>query len=254
MIFAEALKKSLNEEKIEDITNRENERERNKGNTINKLSRSGRRITRKEEQVQRTALRIVSWFLDSEINSNESPYSIQNLCSFLYQKFDLKPGTWFKPSSVLSALQSIHKKSSQFTVPNLQIDVYLEGTIYVSQALKKVTGQNVNRASSILDLENMFEIVEEERDDINTSLHVSKSSNSRCDKENPESQCTDIDGANLKGDDNDIEHLLNKKWHSSLVLFVMTKIGLDKPNPEYMPFIKELLSYPESIGMIGKDL
>jgi len=49
----------------------------------------------------------------------------------------------------------------------------------------------------------------------------------------------------------EMEKLLNRKWTSSLMIVTLAKIGLDKPNPAYLPFIKELLSYPESVGMIG---
>lgn len=39
----------------------------------------------------------------------------------------------------------------------------------------------------------------------------------------------------------------NKK----VLIVVLTKIGLDQPNPEYFPFIKKYLSMPECVGMIG---
>lgn len=50
----------------------------------------------------------------------------------------------------------------------------------------------------------------------------------------------------------EMEELLDKEWSSSMMLVVLAKIGLDKPNPEYLPFIKKMLACEESIGMIGK--
>jgi len=52
-------------------------------------------------------------------------------------------------------------------------------------------------------------------------------------------------------DSNEIDKMLNKKWNNSVAITVLAKIGLDEPNPEYWPFMKDLLSYPEFMGMIG---
>jgi hypothetical protein len=52
----------------------------------------------------------------------------------------------------------------------------------------------------------------------------------------------------------DVADLLNRKWKGRLMITLLAKIGLDKPNPEYFDFIKDLLQMPQSIGMIGKIL
>jgi hypothetical protein len=51
--------------------------------------------------------RIVSWFLDTEIDAHKAPYSIQNLSKYIYEKFEYKPGTWLKPSAVLMGMDYI---------------------------------------------------------------------------------------------------------------------------------------------------
>lgn len=47
------------------------------------------------------------------------------------------------------------------------------------------------------------------------------------------------------------EAMKKSNWSKSIFLVVQAQIGLDKVNPVYIPCIKELLSYPESVGMIG---
>mmetsp|Transcript_16385 Transcript_16385/g.14079 ORF Transcript_16385/g.14079 Transcript_16385/m.14079 type:complete len:86 (-) Transcript_16385:487-744(-) len=49
----------------------------------------------------------------------------------------------------------------------------------------------------------------------------------------------------------DMDNMISKKWKSSMMIVVLAKLGLDHPNPEYLPFIKKLLTIEESIGMIG---
>ena len=41
--------------------------------------------------------------------------------------------------------------------------------------------------------------------------------------------------------------------HKNVLIVVLTKIGLDQPNPDYFPFIKEYLDMPECVGMIGNE-
>ena len=47
---------------------------------------------------------------------------------------------------------------------------------------------------------------------------------------------------------------MKSAWSQSIFFVVLVKVGLDEINAEYIPCIKELLTYPESVGMIGKFL
>lgn len=244
MMLGESLRKILNEESLEEL-NKENAK---KYYSQNKLDRRPNRPSRSDDKQRerRNTKKVISWFLDCEVNPALAPYSIQNICSTLYQKFNLKPGNWFKASSVLFSFQNIHEIYANYTIPNIKMEVFPEGTVYISQALKKVTTPNVNTNASLLDFEKGFEVVEEDEDDLDFASSLKISENG------------DVDNSTLKQksndktiNNNDIENLMKLKWHSSLLIFVMAKTGLDKPNPEYIPFIKELLAYPESIGMIG---
>lgn len=251
MAFAESLRKCMKDDRGHEV-HRDHERLQTGLKSRNLESKRASRHSSKREEyikIERNVVKTISWFLDCEVDPTISPYSIQNLCSFLYQRYNLKPGTWFKPSAVLGAIQAMHDKYKQHTIPNLEIEIFQEGTVYISQILKKVVSTSINNSSSNLDLEKAFEVIEEEEDlsfdfeDAHIKEHINKSLTQ---SQNCEASITE--------EGFDIEKLLSMKWHSSLVLFVMTKIGLDKPNPEYLPFIKELLTYPESIGLIGKTL
>lgn len=45
---------------------------------------------------------------------------------------------------------------------------------------------------------------------------------------------------------------MKSAWSRSIFFVLLAKVGLDEINSEYTPCIKELLSYPESVGMIGE--
>ena len=131
MMFAECLKKSIDIESI-----------KKKYKLDSKLKPWNNGVG--ESQVSAKKLRncidhqIVSWFLDCQANPKLAPYSIQKISSHIYENSNIRPGNWLKPSTVMYAFQSIHESLSSNTVPNLQLEIYLEGTIYINQAVKKV--------------------------------------------------------------------------------------------------------------------
>ena len=201
--------------------------------------------------------KILEWFLDSEVTPNLAPYSIQTISNCIYEKFQTLPGVWLKPSMVLFALQKIHKKFNKNTLPDLDMEIYLEGTIYLSQAIKKMTSmksledeKSNGNNESIQDSD--FEVIEEDE-----VMKISGKKLMKCSTKikGTELRKSSSDGhafeSSLFDDSKDPEKLLRMKWKKSLVVYVLAKIGLEKPNDEYVPFIKEMLSYPESVGMIG---
>ena len=214
-----------------------------------------------ENDMENLNYKIISWFLDSEIDPTIAPFSIQTLSVYLQERFKLKPGIWLKPSSVLFVLQEIQQDLGRSLVPNLQMEVYLESTIYVVEALKKVTYIDSSSDNSFdKAFADEFELVEDE--DTNdspsskskTGEDIPQEKDEEKEEQTGEEKQEDDSLESLYMDAREIERLLSHKWRDSLVVFILAKIGLDKPNPHYVPFIKELLSYPESVGMIGKSI
>lgn len=203
--------------------------------------------------------RVISWFLDSELTSKNAPYSIQTISKYIYSKFKTLPGVWLKPSMVLFALQRMHKEFSKYTLPDLDVEIFLEGTVYFAQTIKKMTSVRMNDEENSYyesGAESDFEVIEED-DNNKFSGQKPKKRASKLSSEiklrKSSSEGHPFETA-LIDDPKDFEKLFNMKWKKSLVIYLLAKIGLDKPNPEYMPFLQELLSYPESIGMIGTAL
>jgi len=211
-----------------------------------------------DKAIRKLNRKIIGWFLDCETSPALAPYSIQNISSYIYENSQIKPGNWLKPSTVLYALQSIHQDARNFTAPGLQFDIYLEGTIYIDQAVNKVH-----------DFESEFVVIEdkddskslEEKDVPPLEESVQEPAYHPYEqKDEPEEQNfannnhvnidPEIQGL-FEEDAANVEQLLKRKWKESLVIVVLAKIGLEKPNPEYLPFIKELFSFPECIGMLG---
>jgi Peptidase family C54. len=193
---------------------------------------------------------IISWFLDTEVDPKKAPYSIQTISKLLYDDYKLKPGIWLKPSNVLLTIDKIQHLYGSHTTSNLQIEVFLEGTIYINQVLRKAVSEElIPEEVEVKDeFEKEFENIDDEEGA--TSLTVLDSSTPKVKPQQSFYRECSIYSTNpeaLK----EMEELRKYKWKGPLMLFVLAKIGLEKPNPEYFPFIKKLLAFPESIGMIG---
>jgi len=237
MMFAECLKRCYHSQQLRNSEN----------NSKNSEELSYRKLN----------YRIISWFLDSEVNSKNAPYSIQTISKYIYSKFKTLPGIWLKPSMVLFALQKMHKEFSKYTLPDLDVEIFLEGTIYLTQTIKKMTSVRMNDdENSYYDSgpDSDFEVIEEDDHGNKMPSQKHKKRNSKI-LSDVKLRKSSSEGhpfeSSLVEDHKDFEKLFKMKWKKSLVIYLLAKIGLDKPNPEYMPFMKELLSYPESIGMIG---
>jgi len=183
---------------------------------------------------------IIALFLDSELDPVQSPYSIQTICNYLYDQFGIDSGKWLKPTTILLALQQISQDFNKTMIPNtdMAIEVFLEGTVYISEIVKSALGNkndsfNSEETSSIEECENNddFQVYQRE-ETLLTELPFY-------------SEPFDFNSDELKA-------LLKQKWKNPVTFVVLAKIGLNEPDPNFWPFIKEMLAYPESTGMIGK--
>jgi len=186
--------------------------------------------------------KIISLFLDCELDPINSPFSIQTICNYLYDQFGIDSGKWLKPSTILLALQKISQDFNKTTIPktDMAIEVFLEGTVYVSEILKTALRENFSNpeTNKVNELEDC-EIVEDTQVVENTRTRAFST-------ELPFHESLTFESAE------DVEKMLDHKWKNPLTIVVLAKIGLNEPDQDYWPFIKEVLSYPESTGMIGK--
>lgn len=193
---------------------------------------------------------ILTWFLDCETEAEKAPYSIQTISKTIQNKFGSKPGCWLKPSTVLLSLDEIQQTFGEFGDSELNIEVFLEGTIYINQALRKVTGISNYDESSTQEPEKPRQRVEVDEFELVEDVSVARmlelkrtASWQSCNESLLESTS--------KKHLSTMRKLFKERWKGSLLIVVMAKMGLDVPNPDYLPFVKEMLSYPESVGMIG---
>jgi len=199
------------------------------------------------EEEKGSKRQIIEWFLDTEVDPKKAPYSIQNICRYLNKHFNLGAGQWLKSSNVLFALQGIQKEYGKITAEKLETEIYIESTIYVTNALKKMVDEDI----IVVDTDDDEEEDENKKVKLTQITSESQSmlrvSDVNFDHHNESGNITSVYLETPK----EIENLLKHKWDGSLAIFILAKTGLDKPNPEYDPFVKELLSYHESIGMIA---
>lgn len=107
---------------------------------------------------------IISWMLDGEDVCELAPYSIHSICECLYENMNVKPGQWFKASQILLSLEAMHKKYKPSAAEDLEITVFLEGTIYLDQILDKVCPEPKKE----------FEVVDDSPNDVKNEMEESK--------------------------------------------------------------------------------
>lgn len=82
-------------------------------------------------------LAIISLFADFVKDGLISPFSIQQICSVVYQHFGTRPGDWYRSSSVMMSLDILNEKYGQRRINNMRICVFNDGTIYQDQVFEK---------------------------------------------------------------------------------------------------------------------
>jgi hypothetical protein len=286
--------------------------------------------------------RIISLFLDCQLIPQESPYSIQTICHTLLDEFKLKPGQWFKASSVFLALQQIHEKLGKDVCEKicgtniaLDIEVFLEGTIYLDKIEAYFKQEKEEYDQRPVDVPSMnyhleFEEINEDllnSDDLKPTVEkihtlfssaefivrnaekiltpltqqlkktqlyskrktvsdnlkrteeqlieifnnlkfayesINRFKNSAVDKQNELPRAyTNMQRLliDIKSNSEKLQPLIEQAQsyiedaqdgnNKKVLVVVLTKIGLDSPNPEYFPCIKKYLEMPECVGMIG---
>jgi len=255
MLFAECIKRSI----LDNESNSPHQLNRNESMNSYGIIKEETYLKAKKEMQQEnySTLKIISWFLDSETNPKWAPYSIQNISNHISDKYDIQPGIWLKPSVVLFGLKKIHEEYRAMTTPEMSLEIFIDGTIYVSQVLKAALKKSKkSRRKQSEGYHHDFEVIEDFKTpekspttefDMLSNL-VMKHPNIQKSSESVGEFTFD---SLLFEDSNEMDKLLNQKWNNSVTITVLAKIGLEEPNPEYWPFLQDLLSYPEFIGMIG---
>lgn len=251
MLFAECLKKSILDDNSPHELSR-NESMNSYGVIKEDTYLRAKKEMQKEDYKNYLNFKIVSWFLDSQVNPKISPYSIQNISNHISDNYEKQPGVWLKPSVVLLALKKIHEEYNDQTTPDMNMEIFIDGTIFISQILKSALRRpkKSRRKQSTGHFEREFEVIEECSTPEKSTLSNLAMKHHNVQKSSESVGEFTFDSFMFE-DSNETDKLLNQKWNNSVTITVLAKIGLDEPNPEYWPFLQDLLSYPEFIGMIG---
>ena len=159
----------------------------------------------------------------------------------MYKEYNLKPGTWFKASNVLLTLEALHAEYGVNTVSEIKMLTFIEGTVYINKVLERMVDPEEDKISK--DVED-FEAIEEDNDNPNEVKQKKKRDSALFPYTLTETATEETI--------NDMERMLELRWKEKSLITVLAKIGLEKPNPEYIPFIKSLMEFDEFVGMIGK--
>lgn len=160
---------------------------------------------------------IIYMFSDSNLNIEESPFSIQQIAKQAYENFGLKPGEWYRASSIMGSLSRMNQMHKIKHLQNFKVVTFIDGTIFEDQILAKAMNKDLEKEK------------------------LAKNEEKKLDEDQEYSGKNFI---NFREE--------NEKWKNSVLVFVASKTGLDHHNEIYLPSVLAMLSFPESIGMLSK--
>jgi len=214
----------------------------------------------------------------------DSWYSLHNMVAAGCAKYDVLPGEWFGPSTVCYVLrdlvdlhQSYLKKQGRddknsdgdgddydYVYPNddendrfkdcirpLKVYIAPEGTIYKADISKIMTVTELpNGNSTHNDTYNM-----EEHSSLSALSH-GKQENNEKDIDIDDPRCnhplSERPSTTAHGHDNDKFMTDTVEWHSSLLILIPLRLGLEKFNASsYSVPLAHMLSLPQSVGFLG---
>jgi len=178
---------------------------------------------------------ILVLFLDSIESPEISPFSIHQIAAQAYEYFELKPGEWYKPSNIMVTLSKLNDKYQHPKLKTLKTCIFLDGTVFEDQIIEKAYNKKLNNEFD--KEENTFKQQKEFNDNFNTEETKEEINHfQQTSKENIEYKKT---------------FAKPTEWDNQLLVFIATKTGLDEHNELYLNTIFQLLTFRQSIGMLG---
>jgi Peptidase family C54 len=62
----------------------------------------------------------------------KAPFSIQNIVPEAYDSFDIKPGEWFRATSIMLAIEKLNYKYKPALTQHIEMITFVESIIYVN--------------------------------------------------------------------------------------------------------------------------
>jgi cysteine protease ATG4 len=166
---------------------------------------------------------LISYFADYEDDmENDVPFGIQRISKIANDEYKLKPGEWYKATTIAMILETLCDQYPKLPTKNLKFAIFIEGTIYEDQILEKAFNQEKVETS-------------EQTQYSSEKLDSPMSPGEESKAEKAES----------------IKKQRTGKWDNSVFVLAVTKTGLDDHNPIYLPTIKQLLMMKQSVGILG---
>ena len=72
------------------------------------------------------------YLFNDNLTGEVAPYSIQNIVPEAHEAFNIKPGEWFRSTSILMAIERLNKKFQPRIAKNLEMITFVESIIYVN--------------------------------------------------------------------------------------------------------------------------
>lgn len=158
---------------------------------------------------------LLRWFVDSP--EPECIYSIHNMVK-LGMRYDKLPGEWYGPTTAAQVLRDLVNVHSRDLGGVLSMYVPQEGVVYTDDVMRLCI--------SHLD------------DDDERATDT------------PQQLPTDAP-AFFDPLLNPPAPTLEKEWHTSLLVLIPLRLGLDQLNDAYVPALQKTFTFPQSVGIIG---
>lgn len=92
--------------------------------------------------------RIVEYFIDSNENPKESPFSIHNISEVAWEKLNRRPGEWYTATDIVRAfIELLEKYEKNLPEVTMKIVLFIDGMICEDQILEKARAKPKGKAS-----------------------------------------------------------------------------------------------------------
>ena len=175
-------------------------------------------------KMSKDLIELIRLFLDSELKLEKAPFSIQQISQKAAKNFNVLPGEWYKATTIIMSLEECYDEYLKFCNKNEKVafSVFPDGCIFVDKILEKVTKPKKCEFCQAAHLKRKLK------------NHKNSEENNEKKRKFQPGLCKEC-----------------LKFERNLFLMVCLRLGSGKPNPEYFPMMKYLMSSPYSVGVLG---
>ncbi|KAL4445539.1 hypothetical protein ABPG74_004613 [Tetrahymena malaccensis] len=182
---------------------------------------------------------------EGNVKDKIHPYSIHQIASRAYYKYQIKPGQWYTPNQISIILKELHQRNKIKGTENLKVAVHSSDKPIIFEKILQTLMGSKEKVSLNCNHEN-----QQSRSSINQDQDESFEKIMPPNQQETEQFSSQYE----ESKDDQTDNLCCKdcfKTDNKLLLLLPCRLGLDQISEIHVEIMKKLLSLKESVGMIG---